>query len=313
RFLCLQLRSGPPSTSPAAAAWMRAAAQLQAEEAIAARGAGNETHDAFLLACGELDEEGACLWQRPSVPAYLRQTVLDAAGNAHPQASTLETEASWFTAMYGMYLRSTLGVEQHLIAHSAGSPSWTYIRERMSSGHFDDKMDHLVCFYAGVLALSSTIAPTPLLRDHQLTLARELAATCIHMYDQTATGLAAEITRFPSGGAPVPDPGAKHNLLRPETVESLFILYRVTGDALYRDAGWRIFNAFEQWSRVPSGGFSTLRDVTQAPPEQTDKQESFWLAETLKYFYLLFSDSDTIPLDRYVFNTEAHPLPVFTT
>jgi mannosyl-oligosaccharide alpha-1,2-mannosidase len=60
--------------------------------------------------------------------------------------------------------------------------------------------------------------------------------------------------------------------------------------------------------------------------------ETFWLSETLKvglpssqrlkpctdalaphqYLYLLFSDKDLLPLDRYVFSTEAHPLPVFT-
>lgn len=39
---------------------------------------------------------------------------------------------------------------------------------------------------------------------------------------------------------------------------------------------------------------------------------SFFLAETLKYFYLLFqTDPNLISLDRWVFNTEAHPLPVF--
>ena len=31
----------------------------------------------------------------------------------------------------------------------------------------------------------------------------------------------------------------------------------------------------------------------------------------LKYLYLLFTDEDLIPLDRWVFNTEAHPLPIF--
>lgn len=40
--------------------------------------------------------------------------------------------------------------------------------------------------------------------------------------------------------------------------------------------------------------------------------ETFFLAETLKYFYLLFGSNDVLPLDKYVFNTEAHPLPVFT-
>lgn len=40
--------------------------------------------------------------------------------------------------------------------------------------------------------------------------------------------------------------------------------------------------------------------------------ESFFLAETLKYFYLLFEDDpNVLPLDQWVFNTEAHPLPVW--
>lgn len=43
-----------------------------------------------------------------------------------------------------------------------------------------------------------------------------------------------------------------------------------------------------------------------------NKMESFWLAETLKYFYLLFEDDpNVLPLDQWVFNTEAHPLPVW--
>lgn len=39
-------------------------------------------------------------------------------------------------------------------------------------------------------------------------------------------------------------------------------------------------------------------------------QQSFFLAETLKYLYLTFSEDTVIPLDKWVFNTEAHPLPV---
>jgi len=53
-----------------------------------------------------------------------------------------------------------------------------------------------------------------------------------------------------------------------------------------------------------------LADVTVLPPLRRDKMETFFLGETLKYLYLLFGDSDMLPLDRYVFNTEAHPLPV---
>lgn len=56
-------------------------------------------------------------------------------------------------------------------------------------------------------------------------------------------------------------------------------------------------------------GHSAIYDVTAARNEtlQIDEMESFWLAETLKYFYLLYSTPDTISLDDWVLNTEAHP------
>jgi mannosyl-oligosaccharide alpha-1,2-mannosidase len=58
------------------------------------------------------------------------------------------------------------------------------------------------------------------------------------------------------------------------------------------------------------GGYTGLRDVYQSNPSQDDVQQSFFLAETLKYLYLTFSDDSLIPLDKWVFNTEAHPLPI---
>lgn len=52
----------------------------------------------------------------------------------------------------------------------------------------------------------------------------------------------------------------------------------------------------------------------QVPPGLANKMESFFLAETLKYFYLLFEDDpNVLPLDQWVFNTEAHPLPIWGT
>jgi len=54
-------------------------------------------------------------------------------------------------------------------------------------------------------------------------------------------------------------------------------------------------------------GHSAVYDVTVPEPYQVDEMESFWLAETLKYFYLLYSTPETISLDEWVFNTEAHP------
>ncbi|KAI2518613.1 mannosidase alpha class 1A member 2, partial [Homo sapiens] len=65
----------------------------------------------------------------------------------------------------------------------------------------------------------------------------------------------------------------------------------------------------EKYCRV-NGGFSGVKDVYSSTPTHDDVQQSFFLAETLKYLYLLFSGDDLLPLDHWVFNTEAHPLPV---
>ena len=73
--------------------------------------------------------------------------------------------------------------------------------------------------------------------------------------------------------------------------------------------------AFEEHCRVESGGYTSISDVSSASdPKPRDKMESFFLAETLKYLYLLLGDDDRLlPLDEYVFNTEAHPLPIWNT
>lgn len=117
------------------------------------------------------------------------------------------------------------------------------------------------------------------------------------------------------------------NILRPETVESLFLAYRLTGDRLYREQGWQIFQSFQKHCKVPGGGYAGIANVEDADDvEQLDKMETFWLSETLsecgsiltihcgtwltftlftvEYLYLLFSDGDTVPLSDNVFNTE---------
>lgn len=65
----------------------------------------------------------------------------------------------------------------------------------------------------------------------------------------------------------------------------------------------------EKHCRV-EGGYSGLKNVYQVDGPKDDVQQSFFLAETLKYLYLLFSDDSLLPLDKWVLNTEAHPLPI---
>ncbi|KAL4919920.1 glycoside hydrolase [Aspergillus aurantiobrunneus] len=95
-------------------------------------------------------------------------------------------------------------------------------------------------------------------------------------------------------------------MLRPEAIESVFIMYRITGDKKYQDAAWRMFKSIEKVTRTKYA-HAAIKNVQKAKPVQLDYMESFWLSETLKYFYLIFSEPDLISLDEYVLNTEAHP------
>ena len=83
-------------------------------------------------------------------------------------------------------------------------------------------------------------------------------------------------------------------------------MHRITGDPHWRAVGWKMFQAIEKHTRT-AHGHSAINDVTSTMPGQDDSMESFWLAETLKYFYLLFSEESVISLDDWVLNTEAHP------
>lgn len=86
---------------------------------------------------------------------------------------------------------------------------------------------------------------------------------------------------------------------RPEAIESVFIMYRITGDETWREKGWTMFESITNITKAEYG-YSAIGDVTDTASYQLDEMESFWTAETLKYFYLLFSPSSLISLDEYV-------------
>ncbi|CAL1615256.1 unnamed protein product [Knipowitschia caucasica] len=209
------------------------------------------------------------------------------------------------------YLSAVEGIKKHLVQKT--SPNGLTFVGELSHGQFSPKMDHLVCFLPGTLALG---AHHGLPEDH-MELAKQLMETCYQMYHQMETGLSPEIVHFNMHQGSVRDIEVKladrHNLLRPETVESLFYLYRFTKEHKYRQWGWEILHNFNKYTKVSSGGYTSVNNVRDPDyPSPRDKMESFFLGETLKYFYLLFSDDfSLIDLDQYVFNTEAHPLPIW--
>ncbi|XVF19043.1 hypothetical protein REPUB_Repub11eG0076400 [Reevesia pubescens] len=193
---------------------------------------------------------------------------------------------------------------QSLIRKSTPS-SFAYICEKTGNS-LSDKMDELACFAPGMLALGS-VGYGPGEAEKFLALAEELAWTCYNFYQSTPTKLAGENYFFRTGQDMTV--GTSWNILRPETIESLFYLWRLTGNKTYQEWGWNIFQAFEKNSRIETG-YVGLKDVNTGVKD--NMMQSFFLAETLKYLYLLFSPPSVIPLDEWVFNTEAHPLKIVT-
>ena len=198
-----------------------------------------------------------------------------------------------------MFVEATSNVEEILMQKSRQGQ--TYIADRRG-GMLSHKMDHLACFAGGMFGLAAVNDDER--KDKWMNIAEEITRTCHESYKNTITQLGPEIIRFDK----FLNPFDRSFLLRPETVESYFVLWRLTKDPKYREWGWQVAQALELNCKV-EGGYSGLRDVNILK-SYDDVQQSFFLAETLKYLYLLFSNDSLLDLDLWVFNTEAHPLPI---
>ncbi|KAG1758438.1 glycoside hydrolase family 47 protein [Suillus occidentalis] len=247
-----------------------------------------------------------------------------------------------------MYATAMTGIHTHLVKRGLSSqllyiaelnPEWTQNGEL--GWRLSPKQDHLVCFLGGSLMLGATTSgalvhnvsvppQTEELADQgkrDWLTGVELIDTCMATHD-TQTGLAPEIAHFRilgdgvddsiapadwyiKGARPdAPPPFDARYILRPETVESIFIAFRLTGDPKYRDYGWAIFQAIEKHCRIPTGGYASVINVDQVPVEYDDKMETFLMVRAPYPSHMIVTDSVFLS-DEYVFNTEAHPLPVF--
>lgn len=167
----------------------------------------------------------------------------------------------------------------------------------------------------------------------------KLAKSYYEVYRQSPTGIGPEEFRWVDDHQPLTKPSANRQppwkwksfyaasgfyptnpgyILRPETIESLYYAYRATGDQQWQDWAWEAFEMLNEMTRVKAG-YTGLHSVMKKEDENTrkwvDKMESFWLAETLKYLYLMFAEDSEFQVRsdgrmKYVLNTEAHPLKI---
>ncbi|KAL5149456.1 Mannosyl-oligosaccharide 1,2-alpha-mannosidase MNS1 [Glycine soja] len=192
--------------------------------------------------------------------------------------------------MEEMWEKSMKGL-QSLIWRS--TPSFTCLvkgleMQPLTRCYFEKEMDELACFVPGMLALGSS--------NYGLGEAEKFMALA---EEERAITLAMDRLSV----------GTSWNIQRPETIESLFYLWCFTGNKTYREWGWNIFQAFGNNSRIETG-YVGLKDVNTGAKD--NMMQSYFLSETLKYLYLLFSPPSVISLNEWVFNTEAHILRIMT-
>jgi mannosidase alpha-like ER degradation enhancer 2 len=145
----------------------------------------------------------------------------------------------------------------------------------------------LDCFFPGVLALSGDI-----------DRARRLQESCFSMW--TLHGIEPEQLDYNSMKVIT-----EYYALRPENIESAYVLHEMTNDPRYLEMGKTYFHSLLKHCRTETG-YAQLESVITK--KKTDSMDSYFLAETLKYLYLIFAPRGTVDLSRTVFTTEAHPL-----
>lgn len=162
-------------------------------------------------------------------------------------------------------------------------------------GHADMNTGKMTATTTGAL---DAFFPAVLALDGDLNRARALQDSMFLMWQ--VHGIEPEVYDYKTGK--VVDGGYP---LRPEIVESTFYLYRYTRDPKYLAMGKQMFEDFVRHCRTEVA-YAGLKSVVSK--ERSDYMHSFVLAETFKYFYLLFADEKVLDLNKVVFNTEAHPV-----
>jgi ER degradation enhancer, mannosidase alpha-like 2 len=185
-----------------------------------------------------------------------------------------------------MWKESRRALDKYL-AYEAPSGLWYGQADMVTGKRTATEFGSLNAFFPGVLVL-----------DGDLRTARRLQESSHKMW--SLHGIEPEVIDYSK--MQVTSPGYP---LRPEIIESAWYLFSSTKDPRYLEMGKTYFEGLKAHCRT-GAGYTVLKDVVTK--EKGDLMPSFFLAETLKYLYLLFAPDKTLDLGRTVLNTEAHPL-----
>ena len=168
-------------------------------------------------------------------------------------------------------------------------------------------VDHLATFVGGMIAVGSVKDNEKALDD--LKLSAELVDGYYKAYDYFYSGIAPDSFHVSDDDDHFITMDSQYHL-RPETVESIYMQWKLTGNPIYRRYAWEIFLSIKKYCKSLNG-YVGIVNVNIPTEWQIDKQYSYFLSETLKYIYLTFESSYFLSHDDWVFNTEAHPLKIW--
>ena len=166
----------------------------------------------------------------------------------------------------------------------------------------------------GLYALGMRGAPDVSVKNKYWQNAADLTSTCHKSYTNSPSGLGPEEMVFKAGQELTSSNSkGRYYILRPETIESYFYLWRESHDPKYREWAWEAAQAIERNAKCGTfGGYCGVKDVNKVPPTFDNIQQSFFLAETLKYIHSLPCYIHSLPCYIHSLPCYTHSLPCYT-
>jgi mannosidase alpha-like ER degradation enhancer 2 len=187
----------------------------------------------------------------------------------------------------GAMWRQSIGALNRYLADDAPTGFWYGQVDMLTGKRTATEFGALHAFFPAVLALGG-----------DLGRARRLEASCFKMWN--LHGIEPEVVDYRTMA--VVEAGYP---LRPEIVESAYYLRHYTRDPRYLEMGRTFLEGLLAHCRTDAG-YTVLKNVVTK--EKGDLMPSYFLAETLKYLYLIFGPDQALDFDQVIFNTEGHPL-----
>ncbi|KAK0118214.1 maturation of Asn-linked oligosaccharides protein [Cadophora gregata] len=226
----------------------------------------------------------------------------------------------------------TLAVEssmKHDIVSPYGFANLKFLSNTDTIGNLKYSIDDYTCFAGGNFLLGGAYLGRQDIKDAGIAL----TDSCHQAYNTTLTGLGpltlawynenntaynldynndSTLRKYAAkNGYFIPPEGFSAVYFSfPETIESIFYAWRITGDRRWQEYNWEIFNALNTTRSADIPYWEILNVNKPYGGGAWNSLSTYFFAETLKYLYLTFTDPEVISLDRFQFNTESHPFLV---